>query len=274
MNFFGEQPPGLCFRRRMTDFPAIKQIKGFAELTQTQTTGIVSIMVAVYVPFSFVCAYLGMNTTEILSGNIPTSNFWAAAVPLAFATILLPISPVVMRYTLTSPVTAPFTSKFLAPWRLHEVVDACLGILIVSVVIVHLIYWRLATDGLFVSYFRPLASFEPAIVDALLALLAGLKAAEHTVQRTYQARKWFFTFGAVSIVSLLCACLSALDKTPATLVTPICFFIFCVIMRPIVFGDKHILEKIGIKKKSQVDSEIKQRMVKAKKKWRGKTPAA
>ena len=118
-----------------------------------------------------------------------------------------------------------------------------------------------------------MASFEPAIVGALLALLTGLKAAEHTVQRTYRARKWFSTFGAVSVVSLLCACLSALDTTPATLVTPICFFIFCVIMRPIVFGDKHIMEKLGLKKKGIVDLEIKQRMVKAKKKFGGRTPA-
>ena len=118
-----------------------------------------------------------------------------------------------------------------------------------------------------------MASFEAAIVDALLALLTGLKAAEHTVQRTYRARKWFYTFGAVSVVSLLCACLSALDTTPATLVTPICFFIFCVIMRPIIFGDKHILEKLGLKKKGTVDLDIKQRMAKAKKRWSGKTPA-
>ena len=261
LNVFSSNPPS--------------QIKTFADLTQTQTTGIVSIMVAVYVPFSFVCAYLGMNTTEILSGNIPTSHFWSAAVPLAFGTILLPVSPAVMRYTLTSPITASITSKILAPWHLNETADVFLVVLIFAVVIVHMVHWRLATDGLFVQYFQPLARFEPALVGGLMAFFAGVKAAEHTVQRTGRAWKWFATFSAVAVVSALCAGLSAVDPTPATLVTPICFFLFCVVVRPVLFGDKDLLGLVKRRRRNPpLDPEIEMRELKAMKKHRGVTPAA
>ena len=182
-----------------------------------------------------------MNTTEIISGSIPTSTFWAAAIPLTIATILLPLGATIVRFALNSP----YSTRFFAASKLPQIVDLCIVTLILAVVVVHMIHWRLATDGLFVSYFQPITRYEPALVNAVLALLEALKAAEHTVQRNRRAWKWFLTFSLISLVAVVCAGLSVVDPTPATLVTPICFKIFCVIVRPLVFGDVRLKEVLG-----------------------------
>ncbi|KAI0380571.1 hypothetical protein F5Y04DRAFT_94226 [Hypomontagnella monticulosa] len=61
------------------------------DLAQTQRLGFLTILATIYIPFQVVAAFFGMNTQEINNSAWPISTFIAAAVPLTFISVLLPL---------------------------------------------------------------------------------------------------------------------------------------------------------------------------------------
>ena len=210
-----------------------EKIKTLADLKQSETSGIVSLIFAAFVPLAGVASYLGMNTIGVAQGNIPTSTFWEAAIPLTGAVyVILWSTQTIVEIT----TVFTFLGSVFAVRKWPLLIDIGVIIICAAVPIIHIGHWRLSTDGYFVHYFNPISPQEPIIVNSLLAVLEFLKCAEHIIQRNKRAKKWFGLFLSIFLVDVLCAGLSTIDSTPATLVTPICYTIaVSSIIRPLLF---------------------------------------
>ena len=202
------------------------------ELKQNQIAGIIGFLVAIYVPVAFVSSYFGMNTVEILNGNLHNTLFWQIAIPLMVLTIMLPLSlSIIARVTRAFSLSASAFS--LRQWPM--IVDLCLTFFCLSVVVAHIVHWRRSGRHSFEELFRRISPDEPLIVDGIFACFGLLKAVENSVLRNRRGRKWCFLWLAMTFVIALCAGFSVLDSSFATFLTPFVFVFVTLTIRPLMF---------------------------------------
>lgn len=206
-----------------------QQAKSLEELKQNQIAGIIGFLVAVYVPVAFVSSYFGMNTVEILTGNLHNSLFWQIAIPLMVLTIMLPLSlSIIARVARALSLSASAFS--LRQWPM--IVDLCLTCFCLSLATAHVVHWRRSGHHQFKELFRRISPDETVIVDGIFACFGLLKAVENSVLRNRRGRKWCFLW---LVMTSLCAGLSVLDDSIATLLTPFGFVFFTLAVRPLLF---------------------------------------
>ena len=63
----------------------------YSDFKQAQHSLLLGVIIALYVPLSFVTSIFGMNTIEINGSSLPTALVWEIAIPLTAVTILVPI---------------------------------------------------------------------------------------------------------------------------------------------------------------------------------------
>ncbi len=208
------------------------QAKSLEESKQNQIAGIIGFLVAIYVPVAFVSSYFGMNTVEILTGNLHNSLFWKIAIPLMVLTIMLPLSlSIIARVTRALSLSAGAFS--LRQWPM--IVDLCLTFFCLSLATPHVVHWRRSGHHQFKELFRLISANETFIVDGIFACFGLLKAIENSVLRNQRGRKWCFLWLVMIFVIALCAGLSVLDDSIATLVTPFGFVFAALAIRPLMF---------------------------------------
>ena len=173
-----------------------------------------------------------MNTVEILNGNLHNSLFWKIAIPLMVVTIMLPLSlSIIARVTRALSLSAGAFS--LRQWPM--IVDLCLTFFCLGLAAAHIVHWRRSTHHQFAELFRRISPDEFVIVDGIFAGFALLKAIENSVLRNRRGRKWCFLWLVMAFVIALCAGLSVLDDTFATLLTPFGFVFITLAVRPLMF---------------------------------------
>ena len=177
-------------------------------------------------------SYFGMNTVEILHGDLHNATFWQISIPLMVATIMLPLSLTIIA-RVTRGVTLSAGAFSLREWPM--VVDLCILLFCLGVVIAHIVNWRLSGNRDFEAFFYRISPNETLIVDLILACLCSAKMIEQTVLRNRRGRKWFYYWLIIVSVVVICAGLSALDDTFATLLTPFCFMFVALAVRPLLF---------------------------------------
>ena len=217
----------------VTRLSEINQAKSLEELKQNQIAGIIGFLVAIYVPIAFVSSYFGMNTVEIVNGNLPTSLFWKIAIPLMVLTIMLPLSlTIIARITRALTLTAGAFS--FRQWPM--LIDIGITTFCLSLVTAHVVHWRLfeVTDN-FEGFFYRISYHEILFVDTVLACFGLLKAVENSVLRNHRGRKWCFLWLTITSVVTLCAGLSTIDNSFATLLTPFAFMFIALAVRPLLF---------------------------------------
>ena len=208
------------------------QAKSLEELKQNQIAGIIGFLVAIYVPIAFVSSYFGMNTVEILTGNLHNSLFWQIAIPLMVITIMLPLSlSIIARITRALSLSASAFS--LRQWPM--IVDLCLTFFCLGVAAAHIVHWRRSGRHDFKGLFRRISPDETLIVDGIFACFGLLKAVENSVLRNRRGRKWCFLWLVMTFVIALCAGLSILDDSFATLLAPFGFVLVTLAIRPLIF---------------------------------------
>ena len=208
------------------------QAKSLEELKQNQIAGIVGFLVAIYVPLAFVSSYFGMNTVEILAGNLHNSLFWQIAIPLMVLTIMLPLSlSIIARVTRALSLSASTFS--LREWPM--IVDLAMLFFCLSVAAAHIVHWRRSGRQNFEELFRRISPHEPLIVDGIFAGFGLLKAVENGVLRNRRGRKWCFLWLAMTFVISLCAGLSVLDDSFPTFLMPFLFVFITLAIRPLIF---------------------------------------
>lgn len=208
------------------------QAKSLEELKQNQIAGIIGFLVAIYVPVAFVSSYFGMNTVEILTGNLHNSLFWQIAIPLMVLTIMLPLSlSIIARVTRALSLSAGAFS--LRQWPM--IVDLCLTFFCLGIATAHIVHWRRSQRHHFQELFRRISPHETVIVDGVFACFGLLKAAENGVLRNRRGRKWCFLWLVMTFVIALCAGLSVLDDSFTTLLTPFGFVFVTLAVRPLIF---------------------------------------
>ena len=213
-------------------FKPSHQAKSLEELKQNQIAGIIGFLVAIYVPVAFVSSYFGMNTVEILNGNFHNSLFWQIAIPLMVVTIMLPLSlSIIARVTRALSLSAGAFS--LRQWPM--IVDLCLTFFCLSLATAHIVHWRSSGHHQFKELFRRISPDETVIADGIFAGFALLKAVENNVLRNRRGRKWCFLWLIMTFVIALCAGLSVLDDSLATLLTPFGFVFVTLAVRPLMF---------------------------------------
>ena len=218
--------------RKVINLTPSHQAKSLEELKQNQIAGIIGFLVAIYVPIAFVSSYFGMNTVEILTGNLHNSLFWQIAIPLMVVTIMLPLSlSIIARVTRALSLSAGAFS--LRQWPM--IVDLCLTFFCLSLAAAHIVHWRRSGHHQFKELFRRISPDEFIIVDGIFAAFALLKAVENSVLRNRRGRKWCFLWLVMAFVITLCAGLSVLDDTFATLLTPFGFVFITLAVRPLMF---------------------------------------
>lgn len=211
----------------------IHQAKSLEELKQNQIAGIIGFLLAIYVPVAFLSSYFGMNTVEIVNGNLHTSLFWKIAIPLMFFTVMLPLSlTIIARFARALTVTAGAFSSRHWPF----LIDISIVIFCLSVVTAHIVHWRLSgANPSFESFFYRISHRETLIIDTILACISLLKAIENSVLRNHRGRKWCFVFLTITSVAFLCAGLSTIDTSFATLLAPFGFMCIVLAIRPLLF---------------------------------------
>ena len=208
------------------------QAKTLEELKQNQIAGIIGFLVAIYVPIAFVSSYFGMNTVEIVNGNLHNSLFWQIAIPLMILTIMLPLSlSIIARVTRAISLSASAFS--LRQWPM--LVDLCLAAFCLSLATAHVVHWRRSEHHQFKEFFHRISPDETLIVDGIFAGFSLLKAIENSILRNQRGRKWCFLWLLMTFVIALCAGLSVLDNSSATLVTPFGFVFASLAVRPLIF---------------------------------------
>ena len=209
------------------------QAKSLEELKQNQIAGVIGFLVAIYVPVAFVSSYFGMNTVEIINGNIHNSTFWKIAIPLMFLTIMLPLSLTIIA-RITRGLTLATGAFSFRQWPM--IVDIGITIFCLSLVTIHIIHWRLSGDDPnFQIFFHRISQHETVIVNSIMAFLILLKAVENSVLRNNRGRKWFYLFLTMTSVDIFCAGLSVLDNSFATLLVPFGFMFTTLGIRPLLF---------------------------------------
>ena len=199
-------------------------------------------------PLAFVCSFFGMNAKEINDSNWPLSRFWESAIPITFATIVAPLA--------FTPFIRLLYGSGLLLWRESqqgwvEYTDYSLRYFIVIVTMIHggrylgRLHRIQKTDNdwkqfkrfiaLFFSrfgdFFSKTSNAEPLAVNIVLATISALKAI-HKLQQGRRGDKLFLLFWVtLTIVSALCAGLSRLDRTVATLVIPWAFLSLPLVIR-------------------------------------------
>ena len=211
----------------------INQAKSLEELKQNQIAGIIGFLVAVYVPVAFVSSYFGMNTVEIVNGNLHNSLFWKIAIPLMILTIMLPLSLTIIA-RVTRALTLAAGAFSFRQWPM--LVDIGITTFCLSLIIAHIVHWRLSEGNRgFEGFFYRISYRETLIVDTILACFGLLKAIENSVLRNHRGRKWCFLWVTITSVVILCAGLSVVDKTFATLLAPFGFMFITLAIRPLLF---------------------------------------
>ena len=209
------------------------QAKSLEELKQNQIAGIIGVLVAIYVPVAFVSSYFGMNTVEIINGNLHNSTFWKIAIPLMFLTIMIPLSLTIIA-RITRGLTLAVGAFSFRQWPM--IVDISITTFCLSLVIIHIVHWRLSgNDPNFEVFFYRISQHETLIVDSILASFGFLKAVENSVLRNRRGRKWCYLWLTITFVVVLCAGLSVLDNSFATLLVPFGFMFAAVAVRPLLF---------------------------------------
>lgn len=206
--------------------------KSLEELKQNQIVGIIGFLVAIYVPVAFVSSYFGMNTVDILTGNLHNSLFWKIAVPLMILTIMLPLSLSIIA-RITRALSLSISAFSLRQWPI--IVDFCLTFFCLGLATAHIVHWRRSGHHQFKDFFRRISPDETLIVDGIFACFGLLKAVENNILRNRWGRKWCFLWLVMTFVIALCAGLSVLDDSSATLLTPIGFMFVTVAVRLFIF---------------------------------------
>ncbi|MCJ1439141.1 hypothetical protein MMC27_008532 [Xylographa pallens] len=206
--------------------------KSLEELKQSQIAGIMSFLVATYVPVAFVSSYFGMNTDEILNGDMHNSTFWKIAIPLMALTIMLPLSLTIMA-RVARGMSLSASAFSLRQWPM--IVDLFITFFLISILVAHIVHWRTSGDSNFAVFFTRISSSETLIVDCLFACFFLLKAVENSILRNRRGRLWFYYFLTISLVAALCAGFSVLDHSLATLLAPLAFTLLALAARPLLF---------------------------------------
>ena len=191
-----------------------------------------SFLVAIYVPMAFVSSYFGMNTVEILNGDLHNATFWLVSIPLMVLTIMIPLSLTIIA-RVTRGISVSIRAFSVRQWPV--IADIGILVFVLSVVVAHVVHWRHSGNPYFEAFFYRISTYEPLIVDCTLAGLCLLKTIEQSFLRNNRGRKWFFMFLSITSVAILCAGLSLIDDTFATLLTPFCFIIVALVIRPQLF---------------------------------------
>ena len=173
-----------------------------------------------------------MNTVEILNGDLHNVTFWQISIPLMVLTIMLPLSLTIIA-RVTRGISLSIRAFSLRHWPM--IVDICITLLFLSLLFAHIVHWRLSEGSNFVAFFTRISSSETLIVDCLFAFLFSLKAIENSILRNRRGRLWFYYFLAISLVAGLCASLSILDHSIATMLAPIVFTLLALAVRPLHF---------------------------------------
>ena len=244
-----ERPPGLFQARKETlneDMTFLlnllmevsgelnarqEQIKTLDEIKQSQIAGTMQFLLAIYVPLAFVSSYLGMNTTGIVNGNVPTSRFWVVSIPLMISTLLLPLSATILA-RITLSISDSTGAVSLRKWPMF--VDISITLFCIGIAITHLAHWRQSRDANFKSYFARVSSMEPLVVNTIFAAFALLKTLEQSVLRNRRGRYWFYLWLTVTAVIVLCVGMSFVDETSATLFTPFAIMFLAMAIRPLL----------------------------------------
>ena len=211
----------------------VNQAKSLEELKQNQMAGIIGFLVAIYVPVAFVSSYFGMNTVEILNRKLHNSLFWKIAIPLMVLTIMLPLSLTIIA-RVTRALTLAAGSFSFRQWPM--LVDISITTFCLSLITAHIIHWRLSeVNHNFEGIFYRISHRETLFVDTILACFGLLKAIENSVLRNHRGRKWCFLWLMITSVVILCAGLSIIDKSFATLLAPFSFMFISLSVRPLLF---------------------------------------
>lgn len=217
---------------RIDPIDPTRQAKSLEELKQNQISGIIGFLVAIYVPVAFVSSYFGMNTVEILDGRPHNSLFWQIAIPLMVLTIMLPLSlSIIARVTRALSLSASAFS--LREWPM--IVDTCLAFYCLSFATAHIVHWRRSGHHQFINFFRRISPKETVVVDSIFAGFGLLKTVENGVLRNRRGRKWCLLWLVMTFVIALCAGLSVVDDSVATLLTPFGFVGITLALRPFIF---------------------------------------
>ena len=173
-----------------------------------------------------------MNTVEILTGNLHNSLFWKIAIPLMILTVMLPLSLSIIARA-TRALSLSVSAFSLRQWPV--IVDFCLTFFCLGLATAHVIHWRRSGHHRFKDFFRRISPDETIIVDGIFACFGLLKAVENSILRNRRGRRWCFLWLVMTFVIALCAGLSVLDDSAATLLTPFGFMFVTLAVRPLIF---------------------------------------
>lgn len=185
--------------------------------------GVVTLIVAVYVPLAFVTSYFGMNVKEFTGGDfISVKKFWQISIPLVVATIGLPlIAPIVARTTVA--MTAAANSYSRQKWPL--LVNLALLVFLVA-------YYTFVIASACLKRDTPkekwhtskISAAKGIIFNSIIAVLALLKTIEQSIRRKKSARREFFAWLGLTVTAALCAGCNRFDTyswRPMTLIPSI-----------------------------------------------------
>jgi len=171
-------------------------------------TGVMTLVVAVYVPLAFVTSYFGMNVKEFTGGDfISVKKFWQISVPLVVATIGLPLTATIVAKT-TVAMTAAANSYSRRRWPV--LVDIALFVFLM----VYIIYVRPLVKTLEGDTPKEMvytSKILAAETNSVIAVLALLKTIERSIHRKKSARRGFFAWLGLTVTAALCAGLSRLN---------------------------------------------------------------
>ena len=165
---------------------------------------------------AFVSSYFGMNTVEILDGDLHNATFWRISIPLMVLMIMLPLSLTIIA-RITRGISLSAGAFSLRQWPM--IVDLSITFFILSLLTAHIVHWRLSGDPNFAVFFTRISSSKTLIADCLFACFFLLKAIENSILRNRRGRLWFCYFVTISFVAVLCAGLSLLDHSIATMLS-------------------------------------------------------
>jgi hypothetical protein len=165
--------------------------------------GVMTLIVAVYVPLAFVTSYFGMNVKEFTGGDfISVKKFWQISVPLVVATIGLPLIATIIART-TVAMTAAANSYSRQKWPL--LVDLALLVFLVVYTFVTAFANQKGDTPKEKWHTSNISAVKAIIVNSVIAVLALLKAIEQSIRRKKSARREFFAWLGLTVTAALCA---------------------------------------------------------------------
>lgn len=208
-----------------TDTYKISQIKTLGELKHNQMAGVMTLIVAVYVPLAFVTSYFGMNVKEFTGGGfISVKKFWQISIPLVVATIGLPlIATIVARTTVALTTAANSYSRREWPYLVNVALLVSLGVYV---------YMRASMINQEGDSSKEKLKIFAAEINWVIAVLALLKTIERSIHRKKSARREFFAWLGLTVTAALCAGLNRLNTYSWRLMTliPLSYLIILIIV--------------------------------------------